>query len=105
VLAGLPAAAVARDVDADQITLALAGLARLAAPVTVHWVPGEGDWPYVAGQRCALDAAAWMWASRRGGAWPAGWTEGLQRDYQARKLAYRRALFEDITGDALDVAA
>lgn len=76
-------------------------VARVAAPVTVHWIAGEDEWPTPRGRPISMDIAAMAVGARepdgRGGyRWPRCWSEAREADYLHRVAVYRLALAEDL---------
>jgi len=95
VLAGVPVHVVPRVGAGCGLRLA-AEIARVAAPVVLHWVAGEEDWPNAPGRPAQAELAEAMLTERvRLGDWPAYWSGALQQDYDRRRERYQAAVIAD----------
>lgn len=97
ICAGLPVHVVDRCGDVLGVA---AAVARYAAPVVVHWIYGEEDWPAPLGGKGQADVTVLMWSLRErvksGFRFTCGWSDDLDADYRARCATYSEVLRSDV---------
>lgn len=97
VLAGLPVDVVARD--GTDIEPYAGKIGEWGAPVRLHWLLSEPDWPVPMG-RYQVDIAEAAFCRRvfsesGAGRWPDWWSDSRDRQYAARKLAWQASQAAD----------
>ena len=103
---GLPVHVVDRGGDVAAVA---AAVARFAAPVVVHWLYGEEDWPAAPGSKGQADVSLVMWSLRErvksGFRYTCGWSDELDAEYRARRDAYSDALRRDAQRKLAEIEA
>ena len=99
ILAGLPVDVVSRD--GAEIEPFAGEIAHCTAPVRLHWLLGEPDWPIPIGphrEDVADVAFCQRKLSKAGATWPSWWSDTRDKEYGARKRAYLASQAADAIG-------